>query len=357
MNAADGTPNEIIYIGIGCLYFGMPPDKIQGWAPEVTKMLNACPSISDIEVDGDDEAGIMIIDGSAMPINGAVSFTIEIPFDIQPEIAPDLYLDLPVDVFRVVTFYEWDGPVTFVITEPPGDLDGSSRTVILVREHLKKIFSDKSAIAAFHYLGPSPFHVDVSLAVQKQGERFRLKRTPVRGFDRFEFTAASRLYDTVDDALPDLLEELTAELSLYYRLVAEYNERMHVREEVGNLTRQLIAVYEGTGFKAWVARVLTSAAKMRRLALRAITEQYGEHAEAVRAKREIDKLYSSNTEPYFKDYLDNEISQSFSDDLSAARDIAALIDQVRGRQIETVSLFLSALVGGLAGTLVSLLIH
>ena len=61
--------------------------------------------------------------------------------------------------------------------------------------------------------------------------------------------------------------------------------------------------------------------------------------------------------PFFKIYVENEMSDQSSGVVAGAREVTALLDAARARQVEVTSLFLSALAGGLAGALVTVLIH
>ena len=96
---------------------------------------------------------------------------------------------------------------------------------------------------------------------------------------------------------------------------------------------------------------------MRKLALKVILEEYNTKEGAAEARKEVDEHYSSNKFPCFKTYIEEEMSENYLADYSVAREVVTLLDQARGRQIEVTWLFISALAGGLAGALVSVLMH
>jgi hypothetical protein len=96
---------------------------------------------------------------------------------------------------------------------------------------------------------------------------------------------------------------------------------------------------------------------MRRLALKVILEECNTKEGAGWAGKDVDEHYSSNKFPCFKAYLEEEMSENYLADYSVAREVVTLLDQARGRQIEVTWLFLSALAGGLAAALVSVLMH
>jgi hypothetical protein len=346
------------YVGIGCFYFSAEPDKLNTWAADVETHLEQLALISDIRVEGNGGDGSVLIGERAVPIRGAVSFKIVIPWEVQADFMGPLSIDLSIETFRVFITYDRHGPVAFVVTEAAADpLVSPSDHVLVVHEYLTSRLPEAVGGVTFEILEPSPFHANVTLAIGRQKKQFSFRRTPNPRYEDFAFTAASDLYSDIDEALLGLIYHLTEQLALFYRFVVAYNRRLHASAEINHLTQNLLSLYQSSGVRAWLARIFTSTAKMRYLALRAIAEQYESESEATRSRSEIDGIYSSGTEPCFKDYLVNKMSENFSDNLSAAREISALLDQARGRQIENVSLFLSALVGGLAGALVSLLVH
>jgi len=103
-------------------------------------------------------------------------------------------------------------------------------------------------------------------------------------------------------------------------------------------------------------RMITSSMKIRQVALMAVSAEYQAQTDEQYARHQLDELYSKGTAPNFKDFIEGEVVAGTAQ-ISAAKEIVSLLDQARERQIELTSVFLSAVAGGLAGTLVSLLIH
>jgi hypothetical protein len=96
---------------------------------------------------------------------------------------------------------------------------------------------------------------------------------------------------------------------------------------------------------------------IRQVALRIVNAEYRAQAEDELSRHQLDELYSMGAVPYFKDFIERETASDNASRILAAKEIVSLLDQARERQIEVTSLFLSAVAGGLAGALVSLLIH
>jgi len=347
-----------LYVGIACFYFSTSPNKLSTWAGNVRSRLASISSLSEIEVAGDGSSGHVFMNNGVVPIHGRVSFKVEIPMEIQATYMGGLAIDLEVEKFWVHTLYERYGPVTYVVSEATSDpLVDASDHVVVVREYLKDQLARDADSIYFNILAPSPFHADLSLTIGHEKKQLSGRRTPTGTFDKFEFTASSELYGDTEDAVPDFLYQLSSELSLYYKLAAAYEKRLRAVMEINRLTERLLAIYETSSVKAWLVRTFTFSSRMRHLALVAIKEQYDNQAEATRSREEIEGIYATGIEPHFKDYLMTEMSKNFTDNVSAAREIASLLDQARGRQIGTIALFFSALAGGLAGALVSLLVR
>jgi len=127
--------------------------------------------------------------------------------------------------------------------------------------------------------------------------------------------------------------------------------------EITALTQALIDVYQDKSLRARVLRVVTSSTKIRRVALKAVLAEYQLQDDERMARREIAELYASGIIPYFRDLIEGEVKSDYIGQVAAAKEVVSLLDQARQRQVEMTSLFLSAIAGGLAGTLVSLLIH
>jgi hypothetical protein len=154
-----------------------------------------------------------------------------------------------------------------------------------------------------------------------------------------------------------LFDSVSDELSLYYSLVSSRQDRGREGDEISILTQNLINIYQAKGFKARMRRIFTSSMKIRQVALRIVNAEYRAQAEDELSRHQLDELYSMGAVPYFKDFIERETASDNASRILAAKEIVSLLDQARERQIEVTSLFLSAVAGGLAGALVSLLIH
>jgi hypothetical protein len=325
-------------------------------------MLTRLPRASDINVNTDISAGWTSIDGNVYPIDGYVEFKVEIPLPLQRQILARISSARPesysIEAYRVFMFYEYHGPVTFVVVDDPSaTISDSSDSVVIVREYLKKELSAGSSRVRFDIVAPAPFHGDFAVELNEQTEAILLERTASRGYDDFIFSCSSSTFASVADAAGYLFSEIKDELMFFYYLRARRNDRFHAAEEVSTLTSNLVEIYENRGMRAWVRRLFTSSSKTRYLALRALSAEYSAQVAAAADSRKKDEIYSSDVNEFFSGEIEDVMSEDFSSFTSGARDVASLLSEVRARQVEVTSLFLSAVAGGVAGALISLLVH
>lgn len=332
------------------------------WTERVTQTLQAIPDIYDIKVTADVSDGSIEWDNGLFPITAHIDFTLHIPTSVQGNLSSS-HPQSPCEAeeFRVMIFYDFYGPASFVIPIGSDSVGDSSNSVRIVREFLTEVLAPRDLPARFHFLGPSPFHADVNVRLtrlpQDAEDEIELTRVPSRGYDEFQFACYDGIFESMEEAVSALTEDLVDELSFFYHLVNSRNERNHNTIEIGQLTRNLITSYERTGFRAFIKRVFTPSARMRRVTIKAISTEYDTQTEIATARTNANELYATDIKPYFRDYIEAEMTDQYPGIIPGTKELVGLLDAARARQVEVTSLFLSALAGGLAGALVSLLVH
>lgn len=352
---------DSLIFGVGCLYFGVKAKEIDGWEERVTEALNHLPRVSDIDVSADMSNGYRSIEQDTFPISGYVSFKIEIPSPLQRQLVrviSDRHESYSIQAYRVFMLYEYYGPVAFVVADDPSaTILNSAESVIIIREYFKKELSGGRGGAEFGFVGPAPFHGDFSIELHEQDELVLLERTPSRGYDEFVFSCSASDFTSAAEAAEHVFSEISDELTFFYYLKVRRNNRMYAAEEVQALTGNLVRIFEENGVRARARRLFTTNSKMRYLALKALTAEYDAQVNAAADARNKDEIYASDVNPYFSREIEDVITEDFSSVLSGAKDVASLLSEVRARQVEITSLFMSAVAGGVAGALISLLVH
>jgi hypothetical protein len=343
--------------GIGCMYLDTKDtSNLSDWKKLVTSTLGAIPSISELEISA--RSDTFRNQEYIFPYFGRIDFQVTIPARLQEELDPlRRKFDAQGEKFSVSIRYHYSAPVTFIISNDASEPDDGSEGVVLVREFLERELKARPGPARLQTLGPSPFHVDASIVPADQTEPFVLQRTRMMGYDRFAFTYSQDSFSSMAEAFDELFDTLIEELSLYYALVRRRDKRLEFAVNIANETEALIEMYQANALGIRLKRFFSSGSMMRRLTLRAITADYESQRDGRQDRNDLDELYSRNSFPCFKDYLDDKASDTYDADLSNARDITALLDQTRNQQVQVTSLFLSALAGGLAGALISVLVH
>jgi hypothetical protein len=353
--------NAVLF-GVGCLYFDIDARDFKNWERHVREALDALPTVSDVEVEAYVDLGANRSDETdrLYPISASAQFTLRISEKAQIRLLEKTGghdRQAVAEEFTVITYYEYHAPVTFVIPRGLKDLDSPSMAVIIVREYLKDALKNGSQSIGPCVVGPSPFHADLALVRAEQHELFTLERTASSAYDVFVFTASAEAMQSSKEACEELLDRIKDELSFYYRLQLNRITEIMATDELGALSGELIGIYEDKRVRGKIRRAFTSSSKARYLAVKAIVAQYNAEIVAARTVDNQAELYSSDVEPYFKSDIESVMAEDNSGPISGAREIAALISEVRARQVEASSVLLSAIAGGAAGALISLVVH
>jgi hypothetical protein len=344
--------------GIGCLYFTVGPNCESPWQVAVEESLASIPRISDVEID----LGVVLAQEAAAgvgyyPTRGMLRFRLHIPLDEQKELNGFIqHIAGTAEHFVVMVFFRYLEPVMFVLPQVSASWRDTFSGVIVVRDYLQREFSRRELPADIRVIGPTPFHADSCVQLGDIEGDFELVRTPSKADDQFTFLYSDEQFSSPAMAAVMLFEVISEELSLFYSLVSSRDDRRRESGEISLLTQNLISIYQAKGFRAKMRRIFTSSMKIRQVALMTVNAEYRAQTDEQFARRQLDELYSKGATPYFKDFIEGEVVAGTSQ-VTAAKEIVSLLDQARQRQIEVTSLFLSAMAGGLAGTLASLLIH
>lgn len=348
--------------GIGSIFFQIASTDISEWPPSVAETLEAVPSVGNLEMRFPSNLIVKVIvgqpsDSHTYPAIGAMKFNITIPARLHGDLTRGRIRTNPGELFDVTTIYESYHPVTFVISQRSDGLTSGSQGIVLVREFLKRELHNRPGSARMVTLGPSPLHVDASIEPADQADTFTLSSIARRGYDSFVFNYSKTSFTSPYDAAEHLFPLLAEELSLFYDLVERRNRRVKTSYEISNEAQRLIGQYQDTGMRTRLTRFFSSGPRMRHLTLKAINAEYNIQRDASLARDDIDRLYAKSAFPCFRKYLEKEIEPTNAVDLSNAKDIVSILSQSRSQQVEVASLFLSALAGGLAGALISVLVH
>lgn len=199
----------------------------------VKSVLDALPAINNVKFDlGPDLYQSIVVGGSQRPDFSKgdevcsprameLDFDLYIPVRVQDALMERQSISSPrSEHFRLYFRDTYHGEVAFVRPLGAADEDAST-AVAVVREFLLKHLEDPSGRVAFECLGPSPFHAEfsLSLGVLDYDSRFSVKPEMLGGYARLDFIADSTEFSSEEDAIAELMFDLSGEFGLYYKLI------------------------------------------------------------------------------------------------------------------------------------------
>lgn len=364
-NVEDGRVEQILPFGVGCITFewvGVSRFTGLQWGEAVEKALLAIPSIEDVHVlPGDDEDvlrdvpdGVNVAQrGGWVPnsLDASVRFTVTIPRRMHSDLHEGLgHLG---EVFLVIMRYEYDAPVTFVIS-----LDGvgsGSDGVILVREFLKREVPKRTEELRINTLGPSPFHAHFVLQETQAVDHWEVCSEARRGYDEVQYTFPANGYGSILEATDDLVDMVADEFSVFYALQLRRDRRLRDSVRLLSETARLVGLHQRRGAKGWFVRLFRSSTDARLLGVTALDFILDLEMDSEFARERIEGLYR---EPYLaphREKLDQAANESFDAPARSALDVVAFLEGGRTKEFEVSVVAGATLMGAVAGAIASMI--
>lgn len=371
--------------GVGCFIFSVIEhcEDLATWKWLVKQELNSLSTIESVSLEVDDDA-IFVSRGPSQrkdvpagedgaqvlqPWSGRLSFTVSISRRIQHELTESGYgTRLRAEKFRVDTFYQYFGPVTFVtcIDSSPEDEHFPSDAVKLVREFLRSELQKKSdKKLSLAVTGPSPFHADFGLSDDSSEAHadavalldFDALRLQLPGYDEVIFTLTDETSLAIESAHDELIYYLADEFSLFYFLTRSKVDRMYQALACMAQAQELINHYQKLGLKARLGRVFKSGADARDLLLGVISAEASATAQVQGNRTDVQDLEGRGFPLLFDKESRDAAEASFPAELKAAREIATSLEGSRRKSFEVAMMSTATLLGGVAGAIVSIIVR
>jgi hypothetical protein len=265
--------------------------------------------------------------------------------------------------FRIVIRYGYHFPVTFVEPLAPSENCSPSDAVIIVREFLKKqIDVVRSEYIRFDVLGPSPFHGDFYLLELPPPEEscdiigFSFASIPLRGYDSLEFQFDRALYDNIDEAKAELLDELEDEAGLFYRMTNWAVRQMHSWSDLETAFDGLLGLYQAKGPRGLWGTLVPAYKRVHDVVV-ALSQFEGNQLWMMHdLRQEYRDLSAKEREPYLDAYLQKRMADFPSYPTKQLGDVVALLEGRRSKAVENFFVIIAAILGGIIGALVTLAI-
>jgi len=364
--------HKIRAFGVGCFHFGyrksIPFDySTATYIEEVEAALASLPSLSELEVSFDEaftssfvvsESPPVLMDGDYFPrvMRLAIAFTLFIPHRVQAELFPNEpgAMQTTAETFRVTLQDSFHGTSTFVECVDASEDCSPSDAVRLLREYLRREFSKLTTAITFEYLGPSPFHANFYLRPSlTDGHDIFMEETKKRGYNDLVFSynpiAAS------DEVLAFLYDELADELGLFYDIQCRAVRLMTLGDsltsewlELQSLTEQYPSIYN-------LRARLRIHSESQAIVSHAYTLQAQLAIQERQVERDVASTYDKGTPTYLDAYVRGRVGKLPTYPVESILKWAEHIEGASFKQAEIAAVVLSAIGGGVVGSVATLL--
>ena len=376
LNADALNPLHRASFGVGCWDFGVrckPSSQlsINQYVALLTKGLEGVSTLNNLKIvpESDDQDNATIDsahatetdDGIAIFSHGIVwciEFDLYIPFRIQKTLAEDhVQFNTRTEIFRVYIHHAYSSPVAFVELVGADESPAPSAAMKVVRKFLARECRDSSHELAFASVGPTPFHADFHIeahAVQNKGRVFEIRDLDSPGYSDITFFYCASSFDTVQDALRELVYELREELGLFYNIQSENESRYERWNQVERLMSRLVRRSQRTGWRQLVRDARMRSQDLEELSI-ALADFEADRISGEYATKQAFRSVYKKTSAFLRAYVEAEMEGR---PVFPTRPVADLLGFIEGRRLKTLELLAilaAAIVGGVTGSLITIL--
>lgn len=370
---------EEITFGIGCFHFWpVRPSPFtmdfESYVSAVDDALQSVQTITNIEIDhGGSEVAIdvahellQLSDGEDFvphPSYLEIRFNVYIPFRIQEKLYET---ELPPEVFaenfRVEIRYAYHGPVCFIEPVNPTEPARPSDAVRLVRDYLEQEINSGDTGVKFDVLGPSPFHANFRLYPIETAPEARIERvftpqyTNTPGYDEISIAYSKSAFPTIDEARTKFYDASEQEFGLFYQIVLCRAQSLSAWEKIDGIMVELVDLQGKRKLAARLKNTLLRGKYIRELFTNLIIFESKQVEAQSFISNSYRDSYSNDERSFIKSYVDEEIAQQPSFPTKQANELALFLENRRSKSIELLVVLLSALVGGIAGSVITILV-
>lgn len=358
--------------GVGCFHFGYRKPtpfefKASVFMQELRGALSSLPSISDLSAtceENYDYTAIIedeqpsIADGGLFPYISFlyVDFSVFIPARVQDDLFPGESISnrTTTERFRVTTRHGFHGPLSFVECIDAREECDPSSAVRVLRAYMAREFSKSATPVTFETLGPSPFHADFFVeGGAADDDDVRMEEMEQRGYNRITF-----FHDPTSDSgevLKFIQDELGHELDLYYDIQRRSVQMMREGDQLIEHWSQLQESAEKMP-SLWNVRArLRLHRAARNLVLRTLSLQAEFAVKERQIARDVAETYRKGTATYMERYVRDRAQGMPTYPLDSILAWAQHIEEGSFKQAEIIAVVLSAIGGGIVGSLATLL--
>ncbi|CQI96512.1 Uncharacterised protein [Yersinia rohdei] len=286
-----------------------------------------------------------------------VKFDIYLPYRVQSEILneSDSTLLTKSENFRVYIFETFYGMASYVEVLNCQEGSSGSYAVRVIRDFLDSEFKKIDTFLFFDFLGPSPFHADFKLISGNDIEnKITMERIKIKGYDELLFNYNPNCFASDEDALSHIFEELNTELSYFYVLVSAKVRLMYRWEDIENDLNNIFLLEENKNSVSVFFRrkkVINAILKKIWIFKSEVISSSGSE------KINYDSIYKRGGDVFFlQEFVDEEIESKYTYPVSDTKELVDFFESKNSKSIELFVTFITAVVGGIIGSVVTVLI-
>ncbi|MGI8473213.1 hypothetical protein [Pectobacterium brasiliense] len=284
-----------------------------------------------------------------------VSFELSISKRLQESIIKNrvgYYIEehLP-DSFRIHIKYVYHSSVTFIELINSEKKHKPSDAIMMIREYLKSEFNKTNTYISFECIGPSPFHANFYLSAGEIDTPVDVIKNHVLGYDEIEIKYNSNEFSSDVEAFHYVMFGMSHELDYFYMLVDNNNYHRFQwdclqtnLDELNDLFKNKKGLLGYFDKKTLISNLLLS-----------IWAFNGGKVEKDRSMKYYYVELYNGSYSYLKEYIDKEISKSSEFPIKDTRELVQFYEAKNSKLFEMTITFLTGIVGGVVGSLVTLL--
>ena len=290
------------------------------------------------------------------------SFSLYIPLRIQRELLGSYFEDgIGTEKFVIHNHNVYHGWVCYVVLVDPKKNTTPSTAIRLVREYLKMQIRLISTKLVFRFVGPSPFHADFWIKADKEknqnGERFLCERVHREGYSTIIFRCCADEFSSANDACRKLFGMLDYELDLFYQIHRNNVDQFDQWEKISVSVERMCDQIESTNGFQNIGIHVRSGEQLSKLHV-ALVRFESMHIHRIHEEdRNFSELYDGGRPVFLKSFVEASISSRPVFATKQTKDLVAYIEARRTKAIEWIVVVAAGLVGGIAGSIATLLVR
>jgi hypothetical protein len=291
-------------------------------------------------------------------------FDLYIPFRIQKELytRESKLMKTFTENFRVYMLYDIYSPVTFVEPLNPSEKPNPSQAVMIVRQYLRREVNTPNSEIKFDVLGPSPFHAEYYLtpfedgSKNKDGPPIEMQCLKLKGYDEINFYYDKSFFSNLSEARETLFYILRPELGLFYKLELNNLRSMQEWVSVQGVLEKIVPSDVKKRSLPLISGTLLRGRHIKKLFTSIIIFECNDIFRTTEVTEEYDRVYSKEEPTFLKYYIDKQRENKPSYPTRQINELALFFENHRSKALEMLVVLLSALLGGAAGSLLTIVL-